>query len=100
MVVDTLSIMAHFIACKKTSDAMRVEELFFSKIVRLHGVPKTITSYRNTQLLGHIWRTLWNKMGTKLQFNGAYQPQIDGKNEVVNQSLGNLLRIIIGENPM
>jgi hypothetical protein len=72
---------------------------FFSEVVRLHGVPKTVTSNRDTQFLGHFWRTLWNKMGTKLQFNSAYHPQTNGQTEVVNQSLGNLLRSIIGKNP-
>jgi hypothetical protein len=38
-------------------------------------------------------------MGTKLQFNSSYHPQTDGKTEVVNQSLGNLLWSIVGENP-
>jgi hypothetical protein len=38
-------------------------------------------------------------MGTKLQFNSAYHPQTNGQTEVVNWSLGNLLRSIIGENP-
>jgi hypothetical protein len=38
-------------------------------------------------------------MGTKLQFNSSYEPQKDGKTEVVNKILGNLLWSIVGENP-
>jgi hypothetical protein len=38
-------------------------------------------------------------MGTKLHFNSSYHPQTDGKTEVVNRSLGNLLQSIVGENP-
>jgi hypothetical protein len=71
--------MAHFIDCKKTSDASRVEELFFSEVVRLHGVPKTITFDKYTCLLGHFWRNLWEKMGTKLQFSSVYHPKEMGK---------------------
>jgi len=96
VVVDRFSKMAHFIACKKTSEASRVAELFFYEIGPLHGVPNTITD-RDTRFLGHFWRTLWKKIGTKLQFNSAYHPQIDGKPEVVNHSLGNLLLNIIRE---
>ena len=46
-----------------------------------------------------ISKEIYGKMGTKLQFNSAHHPQIDGKTEVVNQSLGNLLQSIVGEKP-
>jgi hypothetical protein len=73
--------------------------LYFLEFVRLHGVPKTFTYDRDTRFLNNFWTNLWKKMGTKLHFNNSYHPQIDGKTEVVNKSLGNLFWSIVGEKP-
>jgi FPC/CPF motif-containing protein YcgG len=40
---------------------------------------------------------LWKNMGTYFSFISTYHPQTDGKIEVVNKSLGNLLRSLVTE---
>ena len=36
---------------------------------------------------------------TKLKFNYTHHPHIDRQIEIVNKSLGNLLRCLVGDNP-
>ncbi len=66
VIVDRLTKVAHFIPVKTTYTSGQLADLYLSRIVSLHGVPKTIVSDRGTQFTSRFWRSLHQALGTKL----------------------------------
>jgi len=90
--------MTHFITCHKIDDATNIADLLFKEVIRLHGVSRSIVSYRDVKFLSYFWKVLWGKLGTMLLYSTTFHPQTDGQTEVVNQTLTQLLRAIIQKN--
>ena len=90
--MDRLTKSAHFLPVKTTYHAKQYAELYLTRIVCLHGVPKKIVSDRGPQFVAHFWRSLHEAMGTDLTYSTAYHPQTDGQAERVNQVLEDMLR--------
>jgi hypothetical protein len=78
VVVDRLTKTTHFIPVKTTYNSAVLAELYMSRIVCLHGIPKKIISDRGTQFTSHFWQQLHEALGTHLKFSSAYHPQTDG----------------------
>jgi hypothetical protein len=55
VVVDRLTNFSHFFAIATDFNATQVAELFFKEIFRLHGLPKTIVSDRDSRFMSTFW---------------------------------------------
>jgi hypothetical protein len=87
VVVDRLTKEAHFIPVKTTYSSVVLAELYMSRIVCLHDIPKKIVSFTS-----RFWQQLHEALGTHLKFSLAYHPQTDDQTERTNQILEDMLR--------
>lgn len=60
---DWLNRVAHFIVVKSPNSASDVDYIFIKKIVRLHGVPKSIISDRDTKFTSNFLKELFESLG-------------------------------------
>lgn len=63
-----------------------------------HSLPVSIISNRVSRFIRHFWRSLWKLLKTSLNMSSVYHPQTDGQPKVINRSLGNMLRCMVGDN--
>jgi hypothetical protein len=92
VIMDPLTKAAHFIPVKATYSGPQLAELYMSRIVCLHGVPKKIVSDRGTQFTLMFWERLHETLDIKLHFSSTYHPQTNSQTERVTQILEDILR--------
>jgi hypothetical protein len=95
VVIDHLTLQVHLIPTNTHVTAKGVAQLFLHEVVRLHGVPDSIVSNRDTKFMSIFWRELQQIMGVKLLMSTAFHPQMDGVTERANHSIGQILHTII-----
>jgi hypothetical protein len=78
-----------------TYNAKKYAEIYLDQIIRLHEIPKTISSDRGAQFIARFWEQLQHSLGTKLIRSSMYHPQTDGQTEKINQILEDMLRACV-----
>ena len=73
-VVDWLTKSIHFIPIRMNYFLDKLAELYINEIVRLHGVPISILSDRDSRFTSRFWDSLLKALGTKLNFSTACHP--------------------------
>lgn len=78
VVVDRLSKYCHLGSLSANYSASTVADYFVKQIVRLHGIPAKMVSYRDKIFLSKFWQDVFKKSGTQLCMSTTYYPQSDG----------------------
>ncbi|KAA3487058.1 Transposon Ty3-G Gag-Pol polyprotein [Gossypium australe] len=97
VVIDRLTKSAHFIQIQVDYSLDKLENLYVSEIVRLHGVPLSIISDRDPRFTFRFWKKLQEALGTKLSFSTTFHPQTDSQSERLIQVLEDMLRCCVLE---
>mgnify|MGYP001554304549 FL=1 len=81
VVVDRLTKSAHFLPIKETYPLEKLAKLYVAAIVKLHGVPLSIVSDRDSRFTSMCWGSFQREMGTRVTLSTSSHPQIDGQSE-------------------
>ena len=92
VIVCHLTSRVHVVPIKTTTTATELSWLFVKEIVRLHGLPKSIVSDRDSKFTSRWWREVHRLLGAKLLMSTLFHPETDGTTEQVNHSIGQILR--------
>jgi len=95
VIVDKLTKSAHFIPININFPVSQLAEIYIREIVKLHGVPSSIVSYRDPRFISRFWKSLHEALGSQLRLSSAYHPQTDGQSERTIQSLEDLLKVCV-----
>ncbi|GAA5986412.1 hypothetical protein JCM11641_000990, partial [Rhodosporidiobolus odoratus] len=98
-VTDLLSKMVVLIPLSSTATAEDVASLYHDFVVRRFGIQDSLVSDRDPKFTSRFWRTLHAKLDTTLRLSSSAHPQTDGRSEVTNKIVGQILRTICEDNP-
>jgi len=98
VIVDRFTKYAEFIPFHNTFTAKQLAFLILDRLIKHHGIPRSIISDRDKLFTSNYWTTLMALIGTRRKLSTAYHPQTDGQTERTNRTLKTYLRIYSNTN--
>ena len=98
VLIDQLTSQVHLVPTTTTVTARGIMWLILKEVMRLHGIPESIVSDRDTKFTPIFWKELNRLMGSKLLMSTAFHPQTDGATERANRSIAQILHTVVSNN--
>ena len=95
VVIDWLTSQVHLVPTTMTVTARGIVWLILKEVMRLHGIPESIVSDRDTKFTSIFWKELHWLMGSKLLISTAFHLQTNGATERANRSIAQILHTVV-----
>ena len=95
VIIGQLMSQVHLVLTTTTVTAKGVAWIILKEVVRLHGIPESIVSDRDTQFTSIFWKELQKLMKTKLLMSTTFHPQMHGATEWANRSVTQILQMVV-----
>jgi len=93
------SKMVVLIPLSSNATAETVASLYHEHIYRRFGLQSSLVSDRDPKFTSRFWRSFHSLLDTKLRFSSSAHPQSDGRSEVTNKLVGQMLRTTCEDSP-
>ena len=84
--------MVHFAPAGTDMGSQEFAQIFMREIFRLHGLPQSIVTDRDTCFTSEFFKQVCKLLGVRQCMSTAYHPESDGQTERANRTLEDMLR--------
>jgi len=95
VVICRMTSMVHLIPVHTTMTAKELSWKYLREVVRLHRLPSSIVSNRDSKFTSQWWKELHRTLGAKLLMSTSFHPQTNRQTERMNKNIGQILRTSI-----
>jgi hypothetical protein len=95
VILDRFTSLVHLVPTTTKVTASKLATLFIEHIVRLHGLPDSIVSDRDSKFTAQFWAETHRLLGVQLLKSTAFHPQTDGASERMIRVVSGILRSLV-----
>ena len=91
VIVDRMTKSSSFLVVKTTYSVEDYAKIYINEILKRHGVPLYIISYRIPQFTSHFQKSFQKGLNNKVNLSTIYSPPTNGGEECTTQTLQDML---------
>ena len=95
VIICRMMSMVHLVPLMINVTAPELSWKYLREVVRLHGLPSSIVSDRDSKFTSRWWKELQRILGTKLLMSTSFHPQTDGQSERAIRNVTQILRTMV-----